>query len=99
MKMNTFILRALDWPCSMVDLLRDWLEAGSVPAKLHPLSRRCYLMSEAHLSGHRLIIGFETLEDLDRAHKFLAHEVPTHPTTEPTSANPAAEPASAKETP
>ncbi len=39
----------------------------------HPLAKRCYLMSESHLSGHRLVVGFETLEDAQAAHSFVAH--------------------------
>ena len=73
MKLNTVIMWILEFPCVMVERLRDWLEAGAKPPKPHPLSARCYVMSEAHLSGYRLIIGFETLEDLDAAHKAIVH--------------------------
>lgn len=72
MKLNTLIMRALDWPVVMGERLRDWLEAGQEPPKTNPLSRRCYLMSESHLGGHRLIIGFETLEDAQDAHEYVA---------------------------
>jgi hypothetical protein len=33
-------------------------------------------MSEAHLSGYRLIVGFESLDDLQDAQEFLARRVP-----------------------
>jgi len=33
-------------------------------------------MSESHLSGYRLILGFETLEDVQAAHEFLIKRVP-----------------------
>lgn len=79
MKLNVLIMRALDWPCSMGERLRDWLEAGEKQAsqpEINPLARRCYLMSEAHLSGYRLIVGFESLDDLQDAQEFLARRVP-----------------------
>lgn len=41
-----------------------------------PLEKRCYTMSESHLSGYRLIIGFETLDDLQAAHTFVATPQP-----------------------
>jgi hypothetical protein len=77
MKLNRLIMKMLDWPSTMGDRLRDWLEEGHEIQKQspHPLSRRCYLTSEAHMSGYRLIIGFENLEDLDAAHYFLAREL------------------------
>lgn len=75
MKLNRLIMKMLDWPCTMFDRLRDWLESGQKPEKQNPLSRRCYLTSEAHMSGYRLIVGFDRLEDLDAAHSFLAREL------------------------
>ena len=44
--------------------------------EISPLARRCYTMSESHLSGYRLILGFETLEDVQAAHEFLIKRVP-----------------------
>lgn len=77
MKFNVAIMKALNWPCDKFDSLRAWLEEGgetvqkpSVEAS--PLDKRRYLMSESHLSGYRLLIGFETLEDVQAAHEFLA---------------------------
>lgn len=80
MKLNRFIVKMLDWPVTMGERLRDWLEEGQELQKQnpHPLSRRCYLTSEAHMSGYRLIVGFENLEDLDAAHSFLARELKTN---------------------
>jgi hypothetical protein len=40
------------------------LEAG--------LAKRCYVLSEQHLSGYRVILGFETLIDAQAAHDALA---------------------------
>ena len=39
----------------------------------NPFSKRCYTMSESHLSGYRLIVGFEHLEDAQDAHTFVAN--------------------------
>lgn len=33
------------------------------------LSKRCYVMSEPHLSGWWLVIGFESMEDVNEAHR------------------------------
>lgn len=38
----------------------------------NPFASRCYTMSESHLSGHRLIVGFEKLEDAQSAHEWVA---------------------------
>lgn len=75
MKLNSLIMKMLDWPCTILDRLRDWLEAGREPEKQNPLSLRCYLTSEAHMSGYRLIVGFENLEDLQDAHAYIARGV------------------------
>jgi hypothetical protein len=47
-----------------------------------PLERRCYVMSESDgpNRGYRLIIGFESLDDLQNAHEYVAR-LP-HPTLE-----------------
>lgn len=42
-------------------------------AEAHPLASRCYTMSEPHLSGHRLVLGFETLEAVDAAQTWVAN--------------------------
>lgn len=37
-----------------------------------PLSKRLYALSEPHLSGYRLVLGFETLADCQAAHEAIA---------------------------
>ena len=37
--------------------------------RLNALKKRCYIFSESHLSGYRLIIGFNTLDDVQGAHQ------------------------------
>ena len=41
-----------------------------------PLEQRCYLMGESHLSGHRLVIGFKSMDDCHDAHDFLLRHYP-----------------------
>ena len=54
--------------------------APSVPAtgepvvSRNPFASRCYTMSESHLSGYRLIVGFEKLEDAQDAHEWVARQ-------------------------
>ena len=36
---------------------------------LNALKKRCYTISESHLSGYRLILGFNTLDDVHGAHQ------------------------------
>ena len=80
MKLNERIMRILDWPVKQTERLRNWLEEGMRAAsnnrEITPLERRCYLMGETHLSGSRLIIGFESLEDCNKAHDFLIRHYP-----------------------
>lgn len=48
----------------------------------NPFASRCYTMSESHLSGHRLIVGFEKLGDAQDAHEWVARQARgdfTHP--------------------
>lgn len=76
MKMNERIIRMLDWPCQQLERLRDWLEEGhhaiyDTPCETNPLGKRGYAISEKHLSGHRLIIGFDSAADCDAAHDFV----------------------------
>lgn len=48
-------------------------QAESEPVAVrNPFASRCYTMSESHLSGHRLIVGFEKLEDAQSAHEWVA---------------------------
>ena len=88
MKRNERIMRILDWPVKQTERFRDWLEDGMRSAsnndrEITPLEKRCYLMSESHLSGSRLIIGFESLEDCNKAHDFLIRHYPKLKTPEP----------------
>jgi len=39
---------------------------------VNALTRRCYTMSEPHLSGSRVVIGFERIEDAGEAHVAIA---------------------------
>lgn len=58
----------------------------ATPAQeVHPLASRCYAMSEPHLSGYRLVLGFETLEAVDAAHTWVANvrKAPQQATPEP----------------
>ena len=54
--------------------------APSVPAtgepvvSRNPFASRCYTMSESHLSGHRLIVGFEKLGDAQDAHEWVTRQ-------------------------
>ena len=41
-------------------------------AAQNPLLKRCYTMAESHLSGYRVVIGFERLEDAQDAHEYIA---------------------------
>ena len=43
-------------------------------ASRNPFASRCYAMSESHLSGHRLIVGFEKLGDVQDAHEWVARQ-------------------------
>lgn len=60
---------------------RSYMGEPSLPApqqatpaqEVHPLASRCYAMSEPHLSGYRLVLGFETLEAVDAAHTWVAN--------------------------
>ena len=76
MKLNERIIRMLDWPCQQLERLRDWLEEGhqaiyAAPRETHPLGKSCYVISEKHLSGYRLRIGFDSAADCDAAHAFV----------------------------
>lgn len=35
-----------------------------------------YVMSEPHLSGHRVVLGYEDLKDAQQAHEYLASRTP-----------------------
>ena len=76
MKMNERVIRILDWPWQQLERLRDWLEEGDdaiydSPYETNPLGKRCYVMSEKHLSGYRLIVGFDSAADCDAALDFV----------------------------
>ena len=54
--------------------LKDGELIKATPAQeVHPLASRCYAMSEPHLSGYRLVLGFETLEAVGAAHTWVAN--------------------------
>ena len=40
---------------------------------LNALKKRCYILSESHLSGYRLILGFKTLDDVQGAHQQIVN--------------------------
>lgn len=43
------------------------------PARLtEALSKRCYTLSEGHLSGYRVVLGFETLDEAHCAHEEIS---------------------------
>lgn len=76
MKLNERIMRMLDWPIQQTERLRDWLDEGhhaiyDAPRETSPLGKRCYVISENHLSGYRLIIGFDSAADCNAAHDFV----------------------------
>ena len=48
---------------------------GEPVVSRNPFASRCYTMSESHLSGYRLIVGFEKLEDAQDAHEWVARQV------------------------
>lgn len=47
---------------------------GGPVVSRNPFASRCYTMSESHLSGHRLIVGFEKLGDAQDAHEWVAQQ-------------------------
>lgn len=47
---------------------------GEPAVSRNPFASRCYTMSESHLSGHRLIVGFEKLGDAQDAHEWVARQ-------------------------
>lgn len=59
----------------------------------NPLSKRCYTMSESHLSGYRLIVGFESLGDAQDAHSWVANiGRPTPPASQEQAQQPKPQP-------
>ena len=58
---------------------------GEPVASRNPFASRCYAMSESHLSGHRLIVGFEKLGDAQDAYEWVTRQGRgdfTHPATD-----------------
>lgn len=54
------------------------------PLPSNPLCTHAYAMSEKHLSGYRLIIGFDTLEQVQAAHESLVQMArAAHETSDP----------------
>lgn len=61
---------------SAIETLRTAIQQAEAktdkPAAVrNPFAARCYTMSESHLSGHRLLVGFEKLEDAQAAHEWI----------------------------
>lgn len=68
-----------DYITAVVDVFKERLAAqqpatGEPVASRNPFASRCYAMSESHLSGHRLIVGFEKLGDAQDAHEWVARQ-------------------------
>lgn len=73
------VRRLNDWAIEMSLLVEKFAAIQQAEAKTYepvavrnPFASRCYTMSESHLSGHRLIVGFEKLEDSQSAHEWVA---------------------------
>lgn len=47
----------------------QWVDDELLNELLNALKKRCYILSESHLSGYRLILGFKTLDDVHGAHQ------------------------------
>jgi hypothetical protein len=60
------------------DMIREFSAQipGPAYAPLSHLQKACYVMSEKHLSGYRLVLGFETLADAQAAHEAIAQRQP-----------------------
>lgn len=66
----------------LVPALKAGAKTDKPAAVRNPFAARCYTMSESHLSGHRLIVGFEKLGDAQDAHEWVARQARgdfTHP--------------------
>lgn len=50
-----------------------WIKPRVAADWSHPLSVRAYVMSEPHLSGWRVILGFAHRDDADAAHAYVAN--------------------------
>jgi hypothetical protein len=54
-----------------------WVEVIGPPGdrtiSQNPLAVRCYSMSEPHLSGYRLILGFNSLDEVSTAQQYIAN--------------------------
>lgn len=62
-------LRELDGYCRVADHMEDIASRLSLrPGMKEVLAKNCYVMSENHLTGVRLIIGFNSLADAQDAH-------------------------------
>ena len=59
-----------DPDCPACKILTDAAaEHDEMERRLNALKKRCYIFSESHLRGYRLIIGFNTLDDVQGAHQ------------------------------
>ncbi|MGE0110036.1 hypothetical protein [Aquabacterium sp.] len=68
-----------DYITAVVDVFKERLAAqqpatGEPVVSRNPFASRCYTMSESHLSGHRLIVGFEKLGDAQDAREWVARQ-------------------------
>jgi hypothetical protein len=54
-----------------------WVEILGPPGdrsiSTNPLAARCYTMSEPHLSGYRLVLGFNTVDEVGAAQQYIAN--------------------------
>lgn len=59
-----------------------WVEVLGPPGdrsiSSNPLAARGYSMSEPHLSGYRLILGFNSLEEVSAAQQYVANLPRSH---------------------
>lgn len=55
----------------LAERLNMALMASASETPADPLAKRCYVMSEPHLSGYRVVIGFAFLQDASEAHQWI----------------------------
>lgn len=83
----TYVIDMLEKATAIQQAEAQQPTTGEPVVSRNPFASRCYTMSESHLSGHRLIVGFEKLGDVQDAHEWVARQARgdfTHTaTTEP----------------
>lgn len=57
---------------ALKELREYYYSRVTVDATPNPLAARCYTISEPHLSGYRLVIGFETRDAVDAAQEYVS---------------------------